>query len=271
MRPTKKNISRYTLPMPTASWSLLVLVIALHFLLTFEEKKPIAYILTNWGYYRAMLFSLAVAVVLIFWVRYQAIKLDKSAPWTENFNRRLQLQALHGLLLPLIFAIFFVAIYFAVLDINVLRTVYFRRHLPLIGLFLLIFNLLVLVWYLYFKRRPYLNHSKLMVVVQDPALGADIACVYIKDGQCFYHDLKGQLFLWTSTLKEAVDKFEGYQFFEVRRGFLVNRSVITAVKPEGTCLKITLSFVLSVPIVVSNRKRTDFKHWLAQGEGVFSI
>ena len=260
----RQNRSAYTLPFPASLWCFTLLLLVVHFLLTFEEKKPIGFILSNWGYYRAMLFSLSVSLVLICWVRYQSIKLDKKVAWIDNFHRRLQLQLLSGMLLPLLLTVVLATFYFAILQVNILDTVYFRRHLPLIGIFLFVFNLLVLVWHLYFKRRPYLNVSKMMVVERNPGVGANIACVYIKDGQCFYYDLKGQYFVWTSTLKDAISQLGGEQFFEVRRGFLLNRTAIADVKPHGTTLKITLFFDFAIPIVVSHRNLADFKHWLVR-------
>lgn len=261
---TQKN--NYSLPIRSLVVLLPLLVIIIHLLITHEEKKPLLYILSNWGYYRALLFSTVMALAIITWVRQQSILLDKKFPWATRFTKRLNLQILRGLVLPAIFVLLSASIYFAFLGINILDTVYLSRYLFLTLLLLLVLNLIGVVWQLLMKRRPYIHASKLMhqtMLVQQTE-EVDIACIIIENRQCFYYNLIGQRFFWTKTFREAIEALEGEQFFLIRRGILVNRKAITHVNPDGASLQLTLQFKLDTPLVVSNRNVVNFKHWFAQ-------
>lgn len=264
--PTTTPKNDYNLSFRFISWLFPLLVITLHLLITYEEKKPMLYILSNWGYYRALLFSTVTATAIILWVRQQFLLLDKRLPWTVHFTKRLWWQLLRGVLLPMIFIVGLATVYFAFLQINILHTVYFRRYLLLMVLLLVIVNLVGLVWYLFVKRRPYIHGSKLMhqSLLTKQSAEIDIACIFIENGQCFYCNLAGQRFFWTKTFKEACDALAGEQFFLIRRGTLVNRQAIATVMPQGSTLKLTLHFELEFSLLVSNRNIADFKHWFAQ-------
>lgn len=266
MLPLRKNLSGAKhLPYPAIKWFVPLIVVLVHFLITFEEDPPIAYILSNWGYYRALLFSTGVAVLLVWWVRRQSIRLDAKVSWTADFGGRLKLQLLLAVLVPLLFALVLATTYFACLHINILHTVYFRRYLPLMVLLLLLLNLLVLVWHLYFKRKPYIYNTKVVQQVQVAGHIAtnEVAVLYVLDGVCYYHNTKGGRFGWTETFQKAVEQL-GSAFFLIRRGVLVNRSAIVNVLPDGKLLKVELAFEVPVPLVVSHRKLSGFKQWLAQ-------
>lgn len=262
----KKYLSAaYHQPYPTVKWLLPLLVVSVHILITFEEKPPLAYILSNWGYYRALCCSVGIAMLLTWWVRRQSIRLDGKVSWMADFGRRLKLQVLMGLLVPLLFALVLATVYFACLHIHIFHTVYFTRYLPLIVLLLLLLNLLALVWHLYFKRRPYVHNTKVVKQAQVAGHMAanDVACLYVIDGACYYHNIKGERFGWIESFQQAVVQL-GPAFFLIRRGVLVNRSAIVSVLPDGKLLKVELAFEVPVPLVVSHRKLADFKQWLAQ-------
>lgn len=255
----------YHQPYPKVFWLMPVLIIIVHFVIIFEEEPDIDVIMSNWGYYRALLFSLAVAMLLVYWVRKQSIRLDAALPWQAHFAKRLKQQLLRGLIFPLTFALPLATVYFIVLEINIIETVYFNRYLPLMVLLLLLLNTLAFGWNQYFRRSPYVHKKKALAKVQlaQHIKASAIACVYVAAGACHYRTTKGEQFVWTGTFGEAELQL-GESFFAIRRGVLVNRSAIVEVLPEGDLLKVVLTFEVPISLVVSHRKLAEFKRWLAQ-------
>lgn len=270
MQNLKKYFSAsYHQPYPKVLWLMPLLLITVHCFIVFEEKPSLKVIMTNRGYYRALLFSLGVAALLVYWVRAKSIKLDTLLPWQANFGRRLKRQLLLGLVFPLLLALCLATCYFAFLKINIIDTVYFTRYLPMMAVLLLLLNTLAFGWNQYFRRNSYVRNKRTVAELQVAGhlLANHIACVYVANGVCKYHTANGEHFAWTGTFETAVQQLEP-AFFLIRRGVLVNRNAIVAVLPEGKLLKVVLAFEVPVSLVLSYRKLAEFKRWLAEGQAI---
>lgn len=201
--------------------------------------------------------------MLVYWVRRQSIKLDAALPWHAHFAKRLKQQLLWGLIFPLLLAIPLATVYFMVLEINIIHTVYFRRYLPLMALWLLLLNSLAFGWNQYFRRNPYVPNKRAIAELQREGhmMAKAIACVYVAGGTCHYRTHKGERFAWTGSFESAEQQL-GPAFFSIRRSVMVSREAIVEVLPEGDLLKVVLAFEVPVSLVVSNRKLVAFKRWL---------
>lgn len=255
----------YHQPYPSVYFLSPILLLVVHGLIIFEEDYDIGTIMANWGYYRALLFSWAVSLWLMYWVRKESIKLDALMPWHVYFVGRLKQQLLRGVVFPLLFAAFLATGYFAILKDNIIHTVYFSRYLPLMVLLLLLLNVMAFGWNQYFRRNPYVRNKRAVARLQleGHIAASDIACVYVADGACHYRTAKGEHFAWTGTFEEAELQL-GTAFFSIRRGVLISRANIVDVLPEGKLLKVVLAFEVPVSLVVSHRQLVAFKRWLAQ-------
>lgn len=118
-------------PYPSVYFLSPILLLVVHGMVIFEEDYDIGTIMTNWGYYRALLFSWCVSLALVYWVRKESIRLDALIPWHGHFIGRLKQQLLWGIVFPLLFAMLLATAYFAFLKINITDTVYFNLRTKL--------------------------------------------------------------------------------------------------------------------------------------------
>lgn len=217
--------------------------------------------LGNWGYYRALVFSAALCLLLMFWVRYCSVRLDRGCPWHINGSARAKKQALWGFLLPLAFAVVGAWCYFLLLQIHILHTVYFKRYFPIIVLLLLLLNSFNAIWALLFNRRQYVN-KRLLALTYGVLPGTDMAIVYRTNGEVFYHDFQGRRFAHFGSLKSTYANLPNTDYFLIRREVLVARKAIQQVVESGATLKLILAYEVPVDLSVSHRNLVDFKHWL---------
>ncbi|WAC39046.1 hypothetical protein [Pedobacter sp. SL55] len=274
-------------PYPSACFLSPVLLFLVHFLITFEEKKELSVIMTNFGYYRALLFSWMVAVGLVWWVRKKSIQLDASLAWREAFAQRLKNQLLYGIFYPLVLAMAIATLYFLYFRINILHTVYFRRYFPLISLFLVLLNTLVFAWNQHFRKDPTMPtppapikdvarqplHAKKVSAKLQTAnhlMDSQIACVYMYKGVCHYVTLSGEFFLWPGNFEDAEHTL-GADFFTIRRSVMVSRLAIKEAQPEEKLMRVVLGFEVPVSLVVSYRNLVGFKNWLNAEEEEASV
>ncbi|RYF84486.1 MAG: hypothetical protein EOO03_14735 [Chitinophagaceae bacterium] len=255
----------YHQPYPSVPWLLPFLIVTVHFLIIFEEKPSFITIMSNWGYYRALLFSWAVSLLSVYWVRRKSIGLDASFPWRSYFSKRFAQQLKWGIILPTVLTLCLATAYFAFLKVNIMHTVYFSRYIPMMAVLLTLLNVLAFGWNQYFIRIEYTPNRQAIANIQweRHVHNDDIACVYAHHDACHYRNRSGDYFLWTGTIEEAA-LLLGPSFFLIRRGVLIERNAIINILAEGELLKVVLAFEVPVSLIVSHRQLAEFKRWLAQ-------
>jgi len=235
----------------------------------YQEKHTLIQILKNPFYYLALGVSLIIAYAVIEWVVWVTRVLDYQYPWARNSSRRWPRQVFYSILLPLLFTILLVTVYFAALKINILQTRYFSRHLQQ-----LIWMLIALNAYLYFlinakKSAP--NKTKQLLqqsvkVVPEMQETIHYACFFAENKSCFVYTFSKAKSGWDDTLSETILYLDPKQYYMVNRSIIVNRlAIATVITLAPKKIMITLIAPLAMEILVSQRAYAGFKKWYELG------
>jgi hypothetical protein len=106
-----------------------------------ELQSPIFYI--------AFIVSFGVAMLLVTWVHYITISLDKQYSWLLFPVQRSFRQVVSGVIVPLFIDFALLSIYFYFLGSNIFENVFIKHDFPVIVCFVLLLNAYYLSFYLY--------------------------------------------------------------------------------------------------------------------------
>lgn len=129
-------------------------VLAAHYIVVNGTTQSFIDLLLIRGYYVEMGFSIAVAFILVTWVNYVNVRLDRRYGWEKNIAERITWQVLLGFMVPALVEFFLVAIYFKVLgNINILETRFIKNEYRIVLIMICFFNLYCVARYFYHQWR----------------------------------------------------------------------------------------------------------------------
>ncbi|RYD97283.1 MAG: hypothetical protein EOP54_11430 [Sphingobacteriales bacterium] len=124
-------------------------VASAQFIVTLLEEASWIALLQEKPYYIAMGVGVAVVLLLIYLVYRVSIWLDSYAPWPTNVLKRLVLQCLFGLVIPVLVGVLSISIYYIAMGTSMSETRYLGVLLKVKILLLLLANIYYLGLFLY--------------------------------------------------------------------------------------------------------------------------
>ncbi len=109
-------------------------------------------------FYIAFAVTFIVALVLVKWIHYTTLSLDKYNGWFVNPTKRLIKQVIIGIVIPLVFDFALLSIYFYFLGTNIFENGFIRYDFPVIICFIIMLNLFYAI--IYFKNSSQVSSSQ---------------------------------------------------------------------------------------------------------------
>ncbi|MNK11839.1 LytTr DNA-binding domain protein [compost metagenome] len=257
-------------------------ILVAHFIVMYGEEISIFEALLRPIYYIAMSGSILIAFLLISFVRFVYMKLDRKFDWRIEPVERAALQVLLGLVAPGLLAFLLAYAYFAIRGLRILKTYYLRFDYPIILVLLLLLNLYYLAYYFFAQMKiaeravsstPIIT-SESEEIVQHTFMvnqGAKSIPVPVNDIAYFFHE-GDYNFLRTfdaydynvaQSLDDLQQLLNPDHFYRANRQILVSRKACK----EFETLPYNKLELLTTPkyklrIVISQKKSRIFKDWL---------
>lgn len=257
-------------------------VLAAHFIVVYGVEKTFFQILLTPIYYVAMAASITIAFILITFVRWVFIKLDRRFDWVIRPVERSGLQLLFGLVAPGILAFILAFIYFSLRGMNILDTLYLRFDYPIILLLILFLNLYYLAYYFYGRMRiaetmlpksliadseNLDGNSRTFLVTQGvkslPIPLEKIAYFFREGDLNFLRTFDVEDFPISYSLDEVQQSIGEANFFRANRQMLVNRNACKHFEAlPYNKLELFVEPGYKHSIVISQKRNKSFREWL---------
>ena len=256
---------------------IVVSVIAAHFIVTFGEDKSFFEFLLLADYYKSVLGSAVIALLLFSFVRQVTVRLDSQYGWNKAPLNRALLQGLFGLLLTAVVAFLLAAAYFRLYSINILTTVYLKYDFPVVVLFVFMLNIYYFTYYLLIQltaghQKPAnskLSTDYLSVLIVNkgtenlPVNTTQISVFYHEGNYNFLKLIDGTSYLITQTLDDLEKQLDPYWFYRVSRQAIIGRKACKSFRTlDYGRLDITTEPPMKEPMIVSQKRSAMFKKWL---------
>jgi len=234
-------------------------------------------------YYVAMSGSILIAFLLINFVRWVYLKLDRRFDWRAKPVERASLQVLLGLVAPGLLAFLLAYAYFAIRGLRILKTYYLRFDYPIILVLLLLLNLYYLAYYFFAQlkitERAVVNTPLITSESEEPVQqtfmvnqGAksipvpvsDIAYFFREGDYNFLRSFTGDDFPIVQSLDEIEEVLSNRDFFRANRQTLVSRKACAQFEAlPYNKLELFTSPGYRLQIVISQKKSKNFRDWIS--------
>ncbi len=257
-------------------------VLAAHFIVVYGVEKSFFQILLTPIYYVAMTASVTIAFILISFVRWVYIKLDRKFDWVAKPLERTALQVLLGFIAPGILAFVLAFIYFSLRGMNILKTLYLRFDYPIILLLILFLNLYYLAYYFYGRMRIAETMVPNSPVIETDNSGSEVKSFLVNQGVKnlpiplkniayffregdlnFMRTFEGEDFVVSYSLDEIQQNLKEADFFRANRQMLVSRKACRHFEAlPYNKLELFVEPNYKLPIVISQKRNKSLKEWL---------
>jgi uncharacterized membrane protein len=257
-------------------------VIAAHFIVVYGVEKSLFHILLTPIYYVAMAGSVTIAFILITFVRWIYIRLDRKYGWMERPVERTGLQLLLGLIAPGILAFILASVYFSLRGMNILDTLYLRFDYPIILLLILFLNLYYLAYFFYQRMRiAELSVPNVPIGTEEvdgevqrtflinqgpksiPVSVASIAYFFREGSYNFLRTVSGDDYPVQQSLDELQALLPSSEFFRANRQMLVSRSACRYFEPlMYNKLELFTNPGYKMSVIISQKRNRAFRDWL---------
>ncbi len=259
-------------------------VLAAHFIVVYGVQKTFFQILLTPIYYVAMAASITIAFILITFVRWVYIRLDRKFDWVIRPVERTGLQILLGMIAPGILAFILAFIYFSLRGMNILKTLYLRFDYPIILLLILFLNLYYLAYYFYGRMRIAQTMAPTSLIAEAEGdlanprsflvhqgmknlpIPLDQTAYFFREGESnFLRTFDGNDFVVSQSLDEIQQHLNEHDFFRANRRLLVSRKACKHFESlPYNKLELFVDPKYKQSIVISQKRSRSFREWLIQ-------
>ncbi|MBS1781034.1 MAG: LytTR family transcriptional regulator [Bacteroidetes bacterium] len=263
----------------------IIALLAAHLIIAFGEKESFFQLLVMPAYYWSLLPSFVIAFLLVNFVNFITVKLDKKHDWMRQPLLRAGLQLTLALLLPAVLAFLLASVYFWTFGYNIFKTLYLKYDFPVIVLLLVLLNAYYLSFYFYKRSRiaeKTLSHpvaakdenspgetaAKEIFLVQRgaqtlPLSVFSIAYFYREGDYNFLKAFDGESYLVAQTLDEIEQQLDSRVFFRANRQVIVQRKACTRYSNlEYGKLELFAQPSFKHPVIISQRRSKQFREWI---------
>lgn len=225
------------------------------------------------SYYFDLLFAFAFVYLTGFYLRFVDKHLQHIVPWRDNRKKRLILQAIVGILFPLVVLLIAESIYLVYgLEIPLAQSSILYLELPVAFIFLVCINLIYYILYLSQQTMPApmnIQAPKTFIVQkahrQLPIPDKEIAYFHIVEGVVYMRCLDGQQFVMQDTIEALEKQVSATDFYKLNRQVLASRHGIQLVENTATRkLLIHLNPKHDREVFVSKANASSFLSWWKQ-------
>ena len=283
-----KNLLQDVKPYNDFVPTLFVALFAGHYILSHTTPYGFFEVVTVNGYWRSLLSSFIIALILVHSIRKITLALDNYTPYVRNWKLRTALQLVFGVLGVAIIAISlaFIYFYFAGEKVRLLR--YLNHDFPIVLAFIIMLNayyfiffalrvnrkLFMVAWQLKQRHQREQEERKFKAaLIANPTAVSDnpIAFIVRVDREYFVTYFDGSTFLWRQTIKGSIAQLPANDFFMINPRCIVNRMAIETIRPlphKRYQLKLPAS-IKRLPhqeyFVVSQTNKFKFQRWFGNG------
>lgn len=282
-----KNLLQDVKPYNDFVPTLLVSLLAAHYILTHTTPYGFFEVVTVNGYGRSLLSSFIIALILVHTIRKITLALDNYIPYVRNWKLRTTLQVICGVVGVAMIAIGLAFAYFFLAGETKRLGRYLNHDFPIVLAFIIIANAYYFISYalrvntklfhlaLQLKRRQQRQEEELkfkaaLLVTRNEVSDNPIAFIIRVDREYFVTYFDGTKYVWHQSIKASIAQLPPNDFFLINPRCIVNRMAIVTIKPLPPkrfelVLKATLRRAPYFPkFIVSQANRQKFKTWLAQ-------
>ncbi|TRW21062.1 hypothetical protein FMM05_20695 [Flavobacterium zepuense] len=201
-------------------------------------------------FYFALIVSLSIALILVFFVHNTSIRLDAKYSWRQHFLERVSYQICLGIFVAAFIDFLFIGIYFLAIGQNVWYNGYFRAGMPVVMILLFLLNCYYWIHYLILtsnskefpslsedkqtEEMPSQNNNYMEPLLEGFYKGRSFRYQPSKDVLYFYREEKFVRFVTmygdnlplAMTIENLADKYAKAGIYQVGRGILINYRII---------------------------------------------
>ncbi|TRW21946.1 LytTR family transcriptional regulator [Flavobacterium zepuense] len=226
---------------------LVLAAIAAHIIVMYNVEKGFFEALFTLSYIRGFIGSWVIALLLIQYVHFVTLRLDKKYDWHDNTLLRFLWQTLLAFAAPAFLAFLLAAMFFWIFDRNIFHTSYLSQDYTLVIFMILVINIY------YFGLHSFLLHrqvtrnvnratespSREILIVDTPTRSIPVkldtvAYFFILGGTVFMRTFDmpslGQSYQIGIPLKNLEDILDKRLFFRINRRMIVNFNACTSYK-----------------------------------------
>lgn len=254
--------------------------LAAHFIVMFGVRVSFFEALVKGHYHIPMLSSFLIAFLLMSYVRYACVRLDRLYDWRAHTLQRIGLQLFFGLVIPAVLAFAMAYVYFLARGVSILATSYLRFDYPVIILLLVLLNAYYLLYYVFSRltqAEQLVPNAAVTAMEGEPerkaflvARGArsipipvDEIAYFHRNGQNYLRTASGDDYYITQSLDDVEAQLPVTDFFRVNRQMLVSRKACRQINPiQHYKLELITEPGYKEQVVISQKKNREFKEWI---------
>ncbi|MFC4872102.1 LytR/AlgR family response regulator transcription factor [Negadavirga shengliensis] len=226
--------------------------------------------------------SLVIALIVVETIAFFTRWLDKRYDWIQHTVTRIGLQLVLCVLLPAITDFFLAALYFGFFGVHIWEdTFYLVYAFPYIILMILLFNLYYLAHYFFIRFRELkskpddhpTDNEKQQFIINSGSRHVkvevgEIAYVLHEGEFNYLYLFTGKKHLIPETLEALEEQLPTRTFFRANRQIIVNHKACKYFKKArfGKLELFLDSIIPDEPIIISQRRATEFKKWFGDGK-----
>jgi len=217
-------------------------------IIIFGTRFDVYRALTTPGFYFVLAMSFVIALLLVQFVHYVTIRLDKDYDWRTKLPERIVAQLLFGVLIPLLIDMAVYYVYFAMIGQSIFENGYFHIDIPFIALLLLLLNFYYCLHYFVLTDKYSLSRKLKSVSPANglPASGNDrqlltVICPDLDDSirletdVIYFYSINKQIFMVlssgkelpvSSTLQILGKALNGVGFSQINRSVVLNLNTV---------------------------------------------
>lgn len=221
-----------------------------------------------------IVFSLVVVFIIGFYLAWLVRFLDKDQrlSWENNFVKRVTMQVLYGIAIPLMVAIGLEIVYLKILKIDLSESSILNLELPLAFLYLFLINLLYYLNYISVvqsKNKAAVDLSSILDKKVKILSGAkeslmpigNIALLKSEDKLLWLYTFEGRQLLISGNLKEWEVKLPDKFFYRLNRQMIAHKDTIKGLESTKTRRMLVILKNIQDDIYLPKSKVTDFRKW----------
>jgi LytTr DNA-binding domain len=228
------------------------------------------------SFYTDLLFAFSVTFLAGLYIKRITVLLDTKYPWHERVKKRIALQFVYGVVIPVTISMFMEIVYLYLIDIPIRESSVFYLELPLSFLFLLLANLFYVVHYLFYSehtRTIIITSSKPTIPLPDfltvlvgftekKIAFSNCAVIISREKLLWLYTFDGEQYRLTGTMDEWEEKFRRINIFRLNRQVLAVPGAIRSIEQTSTRkVLVRLSVLVQDEIYVSKEKAAVFQNW----------
>lgn len=262
---------------------LITAIVAAHIVTVFGETKSTFELLMMPGYYLGFAVSLLIALLLINYIYWITVRLDRKYAWEGKPLVRTLLQLLLGLVVPALLDFLQAWLYMRSYGVDILKTTYVSHDFQYILLMLAILNAYYIAFYFYLRWEQTFQLAKDLTAGEPESKSGPLRQQYfmVSSGSrqialplediCFFYRKEDANYLLTFSgeryyISQNLDDISlqlSHLFYRANRQLVFNQRTLIGHKSiDNGKIELDLQPPFHEPVVVSSKRAKAFREWV---------